>query len=140
MYRKRHYYEVVSVVGLIVVLGIALGSDALTTFLRRNSESYPVIIRYWSYSLTALLLAAVTLLLFWFVLNRAPRNVWVAMIYLLTGLFFTAYPILYFIPSITPTLPPLLEYLMTTSRSYNFYAGTFIAMIGLFSLTLPRER
>ena len=74
--RKGNLHGVYSVIGLIIVLGIAIASDLLMTSLaQRNAETFSLTsIILWSYILIALLLAAVSLLLFWFVLNRAPKN------------------------------------------------------------------
>ena len=142
MNRKRNLYWVYSLIGLIIVLGIALGSDFLMTLLtHRNAETFSLTyILFWSYGLIALLVAAASLLLFWFVLNRAPRNIWVALIFLLTGLFIVAFPILYFTPpfgTLFFRLPQLSE-ILTSPRSFTFFAGGLIAVTGLFALILPR--
>lgn len=142
MNRKHNLYGVYSVVGLIVVLGMALGSDFLMASLaHRNAETFSLtFIIFRSHILFALLLAAVSLLLFWFVLNWAPRNIWVALIYLLTGLFIVTYPILYFIPTLGGSFypPPQLNNILLSSQSYTFSSGCIIAVTGLFALILPR--
>jgi uncharacterized membrane protein len=139
---KNNLYGVYSVIGLIVVLGIAFGSDFLMTSLtHRNAETFSLTyIIFWSYSLLAVLVAAASLSLFWFVLNRAPRNIWVAMIFLLTGLFIATYPILYFIPALGGSFspPPQLNNILLSPHSYTFSAGSLIAVTGLFALILPR--
>ncbi len=142
MNRKYSHYGVLSIVGLIVVLGIALGFDALVTFLRRNISTFPLGGEMWllSSTLTNLFLGAFLLLLFWFVINRAPRNVWVALIFLLTGLYIAAYPVLYFKFHYLDFLPPQLGDLLATARSYIFYLGGCIAMTGLFALVFPRGK
>ena len=140
MNRKTNYHGVISIVGLIVLLGMALGFDVLATFMGHNiifTFPWGAYIWMWSSTLTDLLLAAVSLLLFRFVINQAPRNVWVGLIFLLTGLFFAAYPILYYIPNFLPALPPSLATLLATPRSYISYSGGLIAMMGLFTLVLP---
>lgn len=108
MNRQHDLYGVYSVIGLIIVLGISLGSDFLMTTLTRNSAtlSSPFII-IWSSGFIALLLAAALLLSFWFVLNRAPKRIWVALIFLLSGLFIVGYPILYFTPAFGGLFYPL---------------------------------
>ena len=141
MYQKRNYYGVYSIFGLIVVLGMALGFDFLMDFLaHRNAVTFslPFVIM-WSYTFPALFLAAVLLLLFWFVLNRAPRNVWVALIYLIIGLFIVVYPILYFTPAFAGLFYHFsrLNNILLSPHSYIFLSGCFIAITGLFALIFP---
>jgi hypothetical protein len=135
MNAKHNSYGIFSIVGLILLLGLAMGFDALMAFLQQNIETFGSII-FWSYALTTALLAAASLFLFWFLLNRVPRNVWVALIFLLAGSFVVAYPALY----MTPALPWLSVPLWLTSRSYVIYSGGLIAMMGLFALVLPRGK
>ncbi len=145
MNQKYNYYGVLSVAGLIVVLGIALGFDALTTIRQLSIEALPLsLFVFWHYAfnyLAVLLLAAVTLFLFWFVLNRASRNVWIALIFLLTGSFVLAYPVLYYTPTFCCLpLPAQLNNILINSRSYFFYSGSFIAIMGLFELVFPKGK
>ncbi len=143
MNRRRDYPAVLSVVGLIVVLGIIGGLDALMAFLRhRNLETFtPVSVIFWSQTLIALLLAALLLLLSWFVLQRARRNAWIAALYLLIGSFLVLSPQLYFTPALSYWIPEFVFASVILPGSYLFVAGGFVAMIGLFSLVLPsRER
>jgi hypothetical protein len=142
MNRKHNLYGVYSVIGLIIVLGMALGSDFLMASLsHRNAVTFSLtFIIFWSYAPIALLLAAASLLLFWFMLNRAPRNIWVALIFLLTGLFIVAYPILYFTPALGGLFYrfPQLNDILLSPHSYTFSVGSLIAVTGLFALILPR--
>ncbi len=142
MNQKHNYYWVYSIVGLIVVLGMALGFDFLMDFLRRrNAVTFSLtLVILWAYPLIALFLAAVSLLLFRFLLNRAPRNVWVALIFLIIGLFITMYPILYFTPvfgGLFNPVPWLNNSLLP--NSYIFSSGSFIAIMGLFALIFQRK-
>jgi hypothetical protein len=124
MNRKQNQEGGYSVIGLVIVLGIALGSDFLMTSLtHRNAETFSLTFNlFWSYGLIALLLAAASLLLFWFVLNRASRNIWVVLIFRLTGLFIAAFPILYFTPPFGTLFfrPPQLSEILTSPRSFTF--------------------
>lgn len=143
MNRKTNTYGVLSIVGLIVLLGMALGFDALVKFLGRNIIfTFPWGADIWLLStiLTDLILAAASLLLFRFVINQAPRNVWVALLFLFTGLFIAAYPILYYIPNFLPSLSPSLDGLLATPRSYISYTGGLMAMVGLFALVFQRGK
>jgi len=141
--RKNNLYGVYSIIGLIIVLGIALGSDFLMTSLtHRNAEIFSsTYIILWSYGLIDLLLAATSLLLFWFVLNRAPRNIWAALIFLFTGLFILTYPILYFTPAFSGSFfqLPQLNDILLSPHSYTFFSGGLFAVTGLFALILPRR-
>jgi hypothetical protein len=105
--------------------------------LQRNLETFGVLL-FWSYALTTILLAAASLFLFWFVVHRAPRNVWVALSFLLVGLFVVLYPAVYLTPAFRWL--PLSVPVWLTSRSYIIYSGGLIAMTGLFALVLPREK
>ena len=142
MNQKNDYHRVLSIIMLIVAVGMALGADALMAFQKRNWMTLPLSLSFfWAYILPvllSLLLAAVSLLLFWILLNQLSRSVWVALTFLLVGLFFVAYPILlYFIPSFTFLLPPQWTELLLNPRSYIVYSGSFIVMIGLFKLVFP---
>jgi hypothetical protein len=141
---KEKYSAVLSLIGLVVVLGIARGFDALTAYLaKRNAQTFslPYVIM-WSYVFIDLFMAAILLLLFWLVLNRTPRIVWVSIIFLLIGLFIVASPMLYF-TRLFCCLPPQLETLLFPPSAYfsfTFSSGGFVAIIGLFTLILPREK
>lgn len=101
----------------------------------RPSSSYGI------RTLITLLLATLLLLLFWFVLDRAPRNVWIAAIYLLTGLFIVVSPEIYFTPALGWLIPQFMIASVLSFPSYMLFAGGFVAIMGLFILILPsRER
>ena len=142
MNRSRNHLGVISVVGLIAVLGITGGLDAFMAYLGRpNAQTFtlPYVI-LWTQALSSLLLAALLLLLFWFVLTRAPRNVWIAALYLLVGLFLGFFQVLYFIPAIGGWMPYLFYGLLLSATSHTILAGSFIAIIGLFMLILSRRK
>jgi hypothetical protein len=134
MNAKPNPYGVFSILGLLLLLGVATGFDALMAFLQRNLETFGILL-FWSYALATIVLAAASLFLFWFVLHKAPRNVWVALIFLLSGLFVVVYPALHLIPAFRWL--PLSVPVWLTSRSYIVYSGGLIAMMGLFALVLP---
>jgi hypothetical protein len=141
MNRKHNLYGVYSVIGLIIVLGIALGSDFLMTSLTHpNAESFSPTSILWAYVLIDLLLATVSLLIFWFMFNRASRNIWVGLIFLLTGIFFVTYPILYYTPAFGGLFYQLsrLNDILLSPHSYTFFSGGLIAVTGLLTLILPR--
>lgn len=141
MIRKSIYPGLVSIIGLIAVLGIAWGFDAFMQFLNhRNAVTFslvPVII--WSLVVIALLLAAILLLLAWFVLSRAPRNVWVSLVFIVIGLFIVIYPALVFTPALCCWMP-YIGPLQLTSTRYLFSSAGFVAIMGLLNLVLPSRK
>ena len=139
---SRNYLGLLSAVGLIVLLAIARWLDAVTAYVRRHmallvNPPYDIIL--WTPALSSLLLAALLLLLFWFVLTRAPRNVWIAVLYLLVGLFLALSRVLYFVPTISGWVPSSLYAPLASPSSYTALTGSFIAIIGVFMLILPRR-
>jgi hypothetical protein len=140
MNRKYNFSEIVSIAGLILVLGMARGSDALMASLKqRNSETFTLnFVILWSWPLITLFLDAILLLLFRFVLNRARRNIWIALIYLLIGLFIVAYPALYYVPALCCWFPQF-DASVISPTTYMFTVGGIVAIIGLFILILPRS-
>lgn len=143
MNRKHSYSIVYSITGLIIVLGIALGFDFLMTYLTQHNAvlDSPFFI-LWLHILIALFLAAAILLLFWYVLNRSGRNIGVALIFLIIGLFIATYPILYFTPAFGGLFYrlPQLNNILLSFQSYTFFSGSLIAGMGLFILVLPKGK
>jgi len=141
MNRNHKNLGLFSVVALFAVLGVSWGLDAFIAYLvQRNGETFtlPYVI-LWTKALSFLLLAVLLLLLFWFLLTVAPRNVWIATLYLLIGLFFGFFQVLYFIPAIGGGMPRFFYDLLLSVNSYTILAGSFLAVIGLFMLILPRR-
>jgi hypothetical protein len=133
----------ISIAGLIVLLVFTHGADILLSFLRRRNASTFALGKavLGSQALIALLLAILVLLLAWFVLIRAVRNVWVASLYLLIGLLIVSYPSLWFAGFLYNWLPFgvrgfLADFLLTSTLTY--YAGGFVVVIGFLSLIRPR--
>ncbi len=141
MNRNRNHPGVFSVIGLIVVLGITGGLDAFIAFLhhrnRELSSLFYAFFFFWSQTLIALLLAAILLFLSWFVLYRARRSIWVAVLYLLTGLYIVLTPEIYFTPALSDWMPQWIFNTVVLPDSHMYVAGGFIAILGLFSLILP---
>jgi len=135
MIRKFPYPVIVSIVGFFVVLGIAWGSDTISRFYNLNNMEPHVLnfIYLWFYPLITLLLAAILLILAWFVLIQAPRNVWISLVFLVTGLFLVFYLALYYIPALGV---PSIDVLLNTHTSFLNSSGGFIAIIGLLTLVL----
>ena len=129
----------ISIAGLIVLLVFTHGADLLLSFLRRRNASTFALgkVVFGSHALFTLLLAILVLLLAWFVLIRALRNVWVASLYLLIGLLIVSSPSLWFAGFLGDWLPFgvkgfLANFLLPYTLTY--YAGGFVAAIGFLSL------
>ena len=138
--RSVYLPKVVSIIGLIVVLGAAWGFDRWIEFLdHRNAQTFSLVWAIlWSYPLIALLLAALLLLLAWFVLSQAPRNVWISLVFLIVGLIIVSYPTLIFTPALCCWVP-YIGPLQLARTLYLFSSGGFVAIIGLFGLILPHK-
>lgn len=142
MNRSHDYLGLLSAAGLIVLLVVARWLDTFAAYVRRHmallvNPPYDFIL--WTPALSSLLLAALLLLLFWFTFTRAPRNAWIAALYLLVGLFLSFSRVLYFVPAVSGWVPPSLSAPLVSPASYAALTGSFIAIIGLFMLILPRR-
>jgi len=139
MIHKPVYRGIASICGLIVVLGLGWGCDRLMQFMRYvNTQTFSLNITIlWAFALVAVLLPAAWLLLAWFVLIRAPRNIWVSLIFLLCGSIIVASPVLYFTPGLGLWLSTILQVDPTT---YLFSSGGFVAVLGVLGLILRRGR
>ncbi len=138
----RRQAGLISILGLVAVLAIARGMDAILESLRQRNEvtvdlAFTIL---WSQTVIAILLAAVLLLLAWFVLLRAPRNPWIAGLYLVIGALLAVAPQLYFTPALAAWIPALVFLSIALPGSYQFIAGGFIFVIGLLSLVLPQHQ
>jgi hypothetical protein len=140
MIRKPVDRVVVSICGLIVVLGVAWGCDRLMQFFRfLNAQFFTLnTIILWGYALVALVLSGLWLLLAWFELIRESRNTWVSLIFLLIGLSIVAYPALYFTPLLGWLSNITLVQLAPTM--YLFSTGGIVAVIGVLGLVIQRGK
>jgi hypothetical protein len=144
MSRKSNNPALVSITGLIGVLGIAWLCDGLMQFFRsQNAVTFALnYFIYWIFGLVALLLAAVWLLVAWVVLMRLPAHVWVSLLYLLCGLFIVFYPALYMSPAYSPLLCcwlPNIAAIQLAPTMYLYSSGGWVAIIGLAGLLLRRK-
>ena len=144
MSRKSNSPVLVSVTGLIGVLGIAWLCDGLMQFLR-NQSAVTFSLNYfifWIFGLVALVLAAAWLLVAWVVLIRLPGNFWVSLLYLVCGLFIVFYPALYYSPAYSPVLCcwlPDIAAIQLGPTTYLYSSGGWVAIIGLAGLLLRRK-
>ncbi len=139
MNRSNNGLALLSLIGMGTLLAMAWGLDAFMEYLRHQLFSLGLAYgAIWTQILSRILLAALLLLLFRFVLTRARRNVWVAGVYIVAGLFFGFFPVLYYVPAIGAGLSPAF-YGPLLGNSYTVLAGSFVAVIGVFMLLLPRR-
>ncbi len=145
MNRSRNVLGLLSLIAAVALLALTWGLDALMEYIRhRFAQTFDLALAsagIWIQTLSTFLLAALLLLLFWFVLTRAARNVWVAMLYIPIGLFFGFFRLLYSWPATAAGLPapPIAVYGLLEAGSNTVLAGSFIAVIGLFMLILRRR-
>ena len=137
MNRKSNNPVLVSLTGLIGVLGIGWFCDALMHSLQvTNSQTFTLsYVITWVYVLVALLQAAVWLLLAWYVLVQAPADLWVSLLFLVIGLFIVIYPAIIFTPALCCWLPDIPALQLSTAHSL-FSSGAYVAVIGLAGLVL----
>ena len=144
MSRKSNSPVLVSITGLIGVLGIAWLCDGLMQFLR-NQSAVTFSLNYfifWIFGLVALVLAAAWLLVAWVVLIRLPGNFWVSLLYLVCGLFIVFYPALYYSPAYSPVLCcwlPDIAAIQLGPTTYLYSSGGWVAIIGLAGLLFRRK-
>ncbi len=143
MDRRPNVQAGVPVVGLLIVLAIAAGLDTLATSLTSPTRFPPLsqmlLIFIGTHVLAYLLLAAALLLLFWYVLVRAPRNPWIAVLFLLVGLYIASAQALYYVPLLSSWWPRFFEGAINSRTSYTVLSGSFLAIMGLLMLILPRQ-
>ena len=140
MVRRPAERVLVSICGLIVVLGMGWGCDRLMQFLSYlNSKFFTLNSTIlWTYGLVALVLSGFWLLLAWFELVRESKNTWVSLIFLLIGLGILAYPALYF----TPLLGWLssITIVQLAPTMYLFSTGGVVAIIGVLGLVRQAKK
>ncbi len=123
---------------MLAELFIAYDLDTWREVLRQQSALTPNLttVVLWSYTISYLLIAAALLALFAWLIYRRQRSRWVAWIYIFVGLFFSAFPILYFSP-VSWLVIPFVS--VSSFPTYLPTAGAFIAMTGLALLVIPRR-
>ncbi len=130
--------HILPLVVMLAELFIAYDLDTWREVLRQQSALTPSLttIVLWSYSISYLLLAAALLAMFVWLMYRPQRSKWVAWIYIVVGLFFSAFPIIYFSPASWLVIP------FVSASSFPTYlptAGAFVAITGLALLVIPRR-
>ncbi len=143
MDRKSWRSIVLSLVGLIGVLALAYGSQALVKMIAAQNarllDLNLIYLNLGSSALTSLLAVGALLGLFWIVMTRTPR--WIGWVFLAVGGLLLIYPIAFFytlqragwMPYV-PLLSALEESLLPGSLFYGVSGG--VGGIGLFKLLL----
>jgi len=133
MNRKFSSSVILPLVGMMIILALAYGFDILIKTLKeQNGMTYSLDdILMWTYVATNLLVNGALLLLFWGIMTKTTRSIWVGVIYLAVGMFLVISLLLYVYGITDIFYPPV-------PGSLLFYASSGIGMIGLFILILPR--
>ena len=129
--RKFSSSVILPLVGMMIILALAYGFDILIKTLKEQNAYYSLDdILLWTYAATNLLLNGALLLLFWRIMTKTTRSIWVGVIYLAVGMYLVISLGLY---RFTGNLfyPPV-------PGSLLFYSMGGIGLIGLLLLILPR--
>ncbi len=125
---------------MLLDLAIGFVLDRWVVVLREqiSRADFDPFLALWSYTICALLLAAVLLASFTWVVFRARPALWLALIFIVVGLFFSAIPVLYYTWPVNFVVAPLTALISLPQNL--LIAGAFVAMTGIAVLVLPRER
>ena len=131
MNREFSSSVILPLVGMMIILALAYGFDILIKTLKEQNAYYSLDdILLWTYAATNLLLNRALLLLFWRIMTKTTRSIWVGVIYLAVAMYLVISLGLY---RFTGNLfyPPV-------PGSLLFYSIGGIGLIGLLLLILPR--
>ena len=134
--------RVLSFVGLVVTFAVAYGFQRLVTHMREQvgvtASGTLAKSTLWVESIALVVLAAMLLLLAWYVLSRACRDIWVGAVFTVVGLVLT------FLVAIEWSLERiwLSDRVMNLAfpKFYGHYVAAFVAVIGIASLVVPKRR
>lgn len=134
--------NVVSLIGLVLILGVALISDRIVWQLERqatDSLNYPLV--YWAKTASILLLGIACALVAWYLFTQLPGARLHGWLYLVAGLLLLVYPQLYLsqnslIKAVVNRMLVVFNYLAMYhgSNSLLQISGGMIAGIGLIWL------
>lgn len=134
--------RILSFVGLVVTFAAAYGFERLVTHMRVQLGVTPSVALgkslFWVEAIALLVLAAMLLLLAWYVISRTRRDIWVGVLFAVVGLVFT------FVVAIEWSLEsfwfPARVTEFAAHKSYGHYVAAFVAVIGIACLVVPRRR
>jgi len=133
--------RVLSFVGLVATFAVAYGFQRLVTHMREQvgvtASGTLAKSTLWVESIALVVLAAMLLLLAWYVLSRARRHIWVGGVFTVVGLVLT------FVVAIEMSL----ERIWLSDRVWNFagpnsyghYVAAFVAVIGIACLVASKR-
>jgi uncharacterized membrane protein len=134
--------RILSFVGLVVTFAAAYGFERLVTHMRTEvgltASGALAKSTLWVESSALVILAAMLVLLAWYVLSRANRDTWVGAVFVVVGLVLT------FLVAIEWSLERvwLSDRVMEFAayKSYGHYVAAFVAVIGIACLVAPKRR
>ena len=134
--------RVVSFVGLVAAFAVAYGFERLVTHMRTQvgvtASGTLAKSTLWVEAMVLVVLAAMLLLLAWYVLFRVRRDPWVGAVFVVVGLVLT------FMVAIEWSLERiwLSDRVMNLAayNSYGHYVAAFAAVIGIACLVAPKRR
>jgi hypothetical protein len=134
--------RVLSFVGLVATFAVAYGFQRLVTHMRVQvgvtASGTLAKSTLWVESIAVVVLAAMLLLLAWYVLSRARRDIWVGAVFIVVGLALT------FSVAIEMSLERfwLSDRVMNLAgyNSYGHFVAAFVAVIGIACLVAPKRR
>jgi hypothetical protein len=132
--------RVLSFVGLVATFAVAYGFERLVTHMREQvgvtASGALAKSTLWVESIAIVILAAMLLLLAWYVVSRANRDIWVGAVFIIVGLVLT------FSVAVEVSLESfwLSDRVMRFAayNSYGQYVAAFAAVIGIACLVAPR--
>jgi len=132
--------RLISIIGMIGVLGIAYASDRVRDGLReavgRTFDPSLVRLSLWVAAAANLILAACILALAWLACIKSPKSRGVATLFLMVGLF------LLLSPSLSNLLGPIirgpLPFGSLPMDAWLFHMASFVAVIGIVNLIVRR--
>ncbi len=134
--------RILSFVGLVATFAVAYGFERLVTHMRAEmgvtASAALAKSTLWVESIAIVVLAAMLLLLAWYVISRANRDIWVGAVFVVVGLVLT------FLVAIEWSVGRiwLSDRVMnlTGYNSYGHYVAAFALVIGIACLVAPKRR
>jgi hypothetical protein len=134
--------RILSYLGLVVTFAVAYGLQRLVTHMRAQmgvtASATLAKSTLWVESIALVVLAAMLLLLAWYVLSRVGRDTWVGAGFVLVGLVLT------FVVAMEISLEKiwLSDRVMNLAgyNSYGHYVAAFALVIGIACLVAPKRR
>ena len=134
--------RILSFVWLVATFAVAYGFERLVTHMRSEmgvtASATLAKSTLWVESIAIVVLAAMLLLLAWYVVSRANRDIWVGAVFIIVGL------VLNFLVAIEWSVGRIwlsdrvMEFV--AFKSYGHYVAAFALVIGVTCLLAPKRR